>query len=54
MPSALFELDVELVTSTDDTPVHPDAARELDENAALTPTTVNTYAAGIAMCIPCC
>ncbi|WP_170843073.1 hypothetical protein [Streptomyces oceani] len=54
MPTATFDLDVELVESTESQATHPDAARELDENAALTPTTVNTYAVGVAMCVPCC
>ncbi|MFI8849176.1 hypothetical protein [Streptomyces sp. 891-h] len=54
MPSTLFDLDVELVESVEREAAHPDAARELDENAALTPTTVNTYGIGVAMCVPCC
>ena len=54
MPSTLFDLDVELVESAETKTVVPDDARELDENAALTPGTVNTYAVGVAMCVPCC
>ncbi|WP_326691642.1 MULTISPECIES: hypothetical protein [unclassified Streptomyces] len=54
MPSTLFDLDVELVESVEGQVAHPDAARELDENAALTPTTINTYGIGVAMCVPCC
>jgi len=54
MPSTLFDLDVELVESVEREAVHPEAARELDENAALTPTTVNTNAIGLGMCWACC
>jgi len=54
MPSTLFDLDVELVESIEPEAVNPDDARELDENAALTPGTVNTYGIGLAMCVPCC
>ncbi|MET7640646.1 hypothetical protein [Streptomyces sp. NPDC005438] len=54
MTATLFDLDVELVESTDPRPTDPAAAREHDENAALTPGTVNTYAVGLAMCLTCC
>lgn len=50
-----FDLDVDIVPSTElfdeaDT----DVVRKVDEKVALTPGTVNTYALGIAMCVPCC
>ncbi|UNZ21269.1 hypothetical protein [Streptomyces sp. 891-h] len=54
MPSTLFDLDVELVESAEREATNPEAARELDEKAALTPGTVNTYAVGIGMCLTCC
>jgi hypothetical protein len=54
MPTALFDLDVELVESAEEAPATPGAARVLDESAALTPGTVNTFAVGAAMCVPCC
>ncbi|MFG3254808.1 hypothetical protein [Streptomyces sp. NPDC048172] len=54
MPSTMFDLDVELVESAQTGTVAPDDARELDETAGLTPTTVNTYGLGVAMCVPCC
>jgi hypothetical protein len=54
MPSTLFDLDVELVESVERETASPETARELDENAALTPTTINTGAAGLGMCRTCC
>ncbi|GAA0633670.1 hypothetical protein GCM10010174_63770 [Kutzneria viridogrisea] len=52
MSTAVFELDVDVVPAS--APSTETTVREIEENAALTRTTVNTYGLGIAMCVPCC
>ncbi|WP_427884702.1 hypothetical protein ACQHIV_21150 [Kribbella sp. GL6] len=57
MSLTAFELDLDVIPATDPAlarPARPEDAREVDERSGLTPTTVNTYAVGIAACVPCC
>ncbi|MFF1823552.1 hypothetical protein ACFVWG_39990 [Kribbella sp. NPDC058245] len=57
MSPTAFELDIDVVPASDPTlirPARPGDAREVDEKSGLTPGTRNTYAVGIAACVPCC
>ncbi|WP_405056446.1 hypothetical protein OG474_27355 [Kribbella sp. NBC_01505] len=57
MSPTAFELDIDVVPASDPTlirPAQPGDAREVDEKSGLTPGTRNTYAVGIAACVPCC
>jgi hypothetical protein len=57
MSLTAFELDIDVIPATDPLlgrPARPEDAREVDEKSGLTPTTVNTYAVGMAACVPCC
>jgi len=57
MSLTAFELDIDVVPASDPSltrPGRPEDAREVDEKSAITPGTRNTYAVGIAACVPCC
>ncbi len=57
MSLTAFELDIDVIPASDpalDRPARPEDAREVDEKSGLTPGTRNTYALGIAACVPCC
>ncbi|MFI5729079.1 hypothetical protein ACIA49_03095 [Kribbella sp. NPDC051587] len=57
MSPTAFDLDIDVVPATDPSlirPARPEDAREVDEKSGLTPGTRNTYAVGIAACVPCC
>ncbi|MET7279645.1 hypothetical protein ABZS29_15520 [Kribbella sp. NPDC005582] len=57
MSLTAFELDIDVVPASDPSltrPGRPEDAREVDEKSGLTPGTRNTYAVGIAACVPCC